>query len=188
MKQKKRRGNPYKRYLPKVIFWAVVIVILLVVFLVLCGAGDKPVEVSPEIPAPVIVTPEPTPTPEPLDEWGMTEEERVYVERVVTREAQGESYLGQMAVAQCIRETAEATGMTPYEVVVQDGQYADPATYTTESVVEAVAEVLYGGADAVNAPIRYFYAPDVCTSDWHETQLEYACEIGGHRFFVEKGA
>ena len=59
MRLKKRRGNPYKYYLPRVIFWAVVAVILLVVFLVLCGAGDKPAEVSPEIPQPIIVTPAP---------------------------------------------------------------------------------------------------------------------------------
>lgn len=186
MKRKKRRGNPYKHYLPKVIFWAVVMVTLLAVLLITCGAADKPAEVSPEVPGPIVVTPAPTPTTEPRDEWGMTEEERVYVERVVTQEAQGESYLGQMAVAQCVRETAKATGMTPYEVVIQDGQYAEPAIQTTDSVVEAVAEVLYGGEDAVNAPIRYFYAPAICTSEWHETQLAYVCEIGGHRFFMEK--
>lgn len=59
MKRKKRRGNPWKRYLPKVIFWAVVIAILLALFLVSCGAGDKPAEVSPEMQQTIIVTPVP---------------------------------------------------------------------------------------------------------------------------------
>ena len=184
MHMKKRRVSLAKKYLPTVVFLLFIAVVLTVILLVVM---TKPVEESPEV-SPILVIPEAVSTEIPLDEWGMTEEERVYVERVVTREAQGESYLGQMAVAQCIAETAEATGMTPYEVVIEDGQFAEPATQATESVVMAVAEVLYGGEKAVNAPIRYFYAPAICDSDWHETQLEYVCEIGGHRFFMEEEA
>lgn len=59
MKHEKSRGNPYKKYLPTVIFWAVLAVILLVVFLVLLMKPEKPVEETPEIPMPIIVTPAP---------------------------------------------------------------------------------------------------------------------------------
>lgn len=140
------------------------------------------VEELPEEP-PEAVDPE---VEEP-DVWGMTEHELDIVQRVVMMEAGGESYTGQMAVAQCIRETAEATGMTPYEVVTQKGQYASPSNTATDSVMDAVQAVLYDGESAVGEPIRYFYAPDIVYSEWHETALEFVCEIGGHRFFKDKG-
>jgi hypothetical protein len=120
------------------------------------------------------------------DAWNMTEGELDVVQRVVMAEAGGESYEGQMAVVQCIRETAEATGMTPYEVVTQAGQYTSPSSTVTDSVAGAVQAVLYGGESVVDEPIRYFYAPGVMYSEWHETALEFVCEIGGHRFFKNR--
>lgn len=123
---------------------------------------------------------------EALDQWLMTEEELEVVKRVVTAEAAGESFLGQMAVAQCIRETAEVTGMTPYEVVMEPGQYAAPADTATDDVSYAVQLVLYEHLEAVADNIQYFYAPGRVYSKWHEDNLELVCEIGGHRFFKTK--
>ena len=123
---------------------------------------------------------------EALDQWLMTEEELEVVKRVVTAEAAGESFLGQMAVAQCIRETAEVTGMTPYEVVMEPGQYAAPADTATDDVSYAVQLVLYEHLDAVADNIRYFYAPGRVYSKWHEDNLELVCELGSHRFFKTK--
>lgn len=125
-------------------------------------------------------------TEEKPDRWGMTTEELEVVKRVVAAEARGESYLGQMAVAQCIRETAEVTGKTPYEVVMEPNQYASPYGSYTDSVSDAVWAVLYNDERAVAEDIRFFYAPRRVYSKWHEENLEFVCEIGGHRFFKTK--
>lgn len=123
---------------------------------------------------------------EELDRWGMTSEELEVVKRVVMTEARGESYLGQMAVVQCIRETAEVTDKTPYEVVMEKGQYGSPYDSYTDSVSDAVWAVLYNDERAVADNIRFFYAPGQVYSRWHEESLDFVCEIGGHRFFKTK--
>lgn len=109
-----------------------------------------------------------------------------YVERVVAAESRGESLLGQMAVAQCIRETAEATGQTTEQVVKVKNQYAQPvsANEVTDSVREACYRVFYMEENAVDDNIRYFYSTvNDFYSKWHEENLEYVCTIGNHKFF-----
>lgn len=109
-----------------------------------------------------------------------------YVERVVAAESRGESLLGQMAVAQCIRATAAATGQTPEQVVKVPNQYAQPvsASEVTESVKLACYRVFYLGENAVEDNIRYFYSTaNGFYSSWHENNLEYVCTIGNHKFF-----
>lgn len=109
-----------------------------------------------------------------------------YVERVVAAESRGESLEGQMAVAQCIRTTAEATGQTPEQVVKVPNQYAQPvsASEVTDSVREACYRVFYIGESAVDEDIRYFYSTNGdFYSRWHEENLEYVTTIGGHKFF-----
>lgn len=121
------------------------------------------------------------------DAFSLTEAERRAVESVVMAEARGESYEGQMAVAQCIRNTAEARGMRPDEVVFEKNQYATPFDGdASQSVKDAVSAVFDRGEKAIDANVRYFYAPggmENGTSEWHETSLLYAGSIGAHRFF-----
>ena len=49
-----------------------------------------------------------------------------YVLGVVAQECRGEPYDGQMAVAQCILDTAQLRNMTPEEVVKLPNRYASP--------------------------------------------------------------
>lgn len=117
-----------------------------------------------------------------------------YVMRVVAAESRGEPYEGQLAVAQCIRETSERTKMTPEEVVKQVNkngtrQYAQPVdlVVVTESVRNACCDVFVRGISATDEPIRYFYSTaSGFYSAWHENSLEYVTTIGNHRFFKEK--
>ena len=117
-----------------------------------------------------------------------------YVMRVVAAESRGEPYEGQLAVAQCIRETSERTMMTPEEVVKQVNpngtrQYAQPVdlAVVTESVRDACCDVFVHGISATDEPIRYFYSTaSGFYSAWHENSLEYVTTIGNHRFFKEK--
>ena len=117
-----------------------------------------------------------------------------YVMRVVAAESRGESYEGQLAVAQCIRETSACTMMTPEEVVKQVNsngtrQYAQPVdlSVVTDSVRDACCDVFVRGISATDEPIRYFYSTaSGFYSAWHENSLEYVMTIGNHRFFKER--
>lgn len=111
-----------------------------------------------------------------------------YVVRVVGAECRGEPMSGILAVAQCIADTAERTGMTPEEVVKQKNprQYSEPISRNVTSGMEAVNEaclrVLVNGERPFAEPIEYFYAASGYSA-WHEQSLTYCFTIGGHRFF-----
>lgn len=117
--------------------------------------------------------------------YGLTAEERAVVEAVVASESGAEDYIGQLLVAQCVRNTAAATGMRPDEVVLQEGQYAPPSEELRYLVAAAVSAVFDQGLGVTTEPVRYFYAPLYCTSKWHEEALDFVLEHGGHRFFME---
>lgn len=111
-----------------------------------------------------------------------------YVMRVVAAESRGEPYEGQLAVAQCIRTTAERRMLTPEEVVKMPNRYADPCNYTPdiELVRDACCDVFVHGISATDEPIEYFYSTvGGFVSEWHENNLEFVMEIGNHRFFKE---
>lgn len=124
-------------------------------------------------------------TPDPA-RYELKADERDLVERVVMAEAGGESYEGQVLVAQCILNACEIDAERPGEVVAAY-QYAKARPEPAQSVRDAVAAVFDQGETAVAAPILYFYNPAKTTSRWHETQ-DFVIEVGGHRFFAEKGA
>lgn len=112
-----------------------------------------------------------------------------YVLRVVAAESRGEPFEGQMGVAQCIRETAKATGQTPEQVVKVPNQYANPVSIdlVTDSVREACERVFVNGESVTDEPIRYFYSTrDGFVSKWHENSLTYVTTIGCHKFFKAK--
>lgn len=114
-----------------------------------------------------------------------------YVVRVVAAESRGEPYEGQLAVAQCIYETAKRSLMNPEEVVKQVNsngtrQYAQPiaASEVTQSVRDACLDVFVYGYCATDEPIQYFYSTkNGFYSKWHENSLEFVIQIGNHKFF-----
>lgn len=114
-----------------------------------------------------------------------------YVVRVVAAESRGEPYEGQLAVAQCIAETAKRSLLNPEEVVKQVNkngtrQYAQPiaASEVTQSVRDACLDVFVYGLCATDEPIQYFYSTkNGFYSKWHENSLEFVVQIGNHKFF-----
>lgn len=150
-------------------------------------AADLP---TPSIEQPAVVTTPPaenTATPEPTAtpaRYQLSASERDTVERVVMAEAGGESFAGQMLVAQCILNAAEKEGVQPSEAVVIYS-YTSNRPDPTQSVKDAVAAVFDRGEVAIDAPVMYFYNPALVTSDWHESQI-FVAEVGGHRFFAER--
>lgn len=130
---------------------------------------------------PAAETVEPT---EPAVHYPLTDAERDVVERVVMAEAGGESFEGQMLVAQCILNAAEKRGVDPSEAVVLYS-YTKSRPDPTQRVKDAVAAVFDRGETVVDEPILYFYNPALVTSDFHESQI-FVIEEGGHRFFAER--
>ena len=135
----------------------------------------------PDTPAPAAETVEPA---EPAVRYPLNDAERDVVERVVMAEAGGESFEGQMLVAQCILNACEKTGTQPSEVVVTF-KYAPARPEPTDSVREAVAAVFDAGEFITDEPVMFFYNPAKVTSTWHESQT-FVIEVGGHRFFAER--
>ena len=119
----------------------------------------------------------------PEKRYSLTEEERSIVEGVVAAESGYESFEGQCLVAQCILNTCEARNMRPDEVVFEPLQYSDPNYELAPLVKEAVAAVFDDGYTVTDEPVRFFYAPKYCDSRWHEENLTFCLEVGGHRFF-----
>ena len=141
-----------------------------------------------EQPAVVVTTPAAsTQTPEPTEapvRFYLSASERDTVERVVMAESGGESFEGQMLVAQCILNAAEKEGVQPSEAVVIYS-YTSNRPDPTQSVKDAVTAVFDRGEVAIDAHVMYFYNPALVTSDWHESQI-FVAEVGGHRFFAER--
>ena len=127
--------------------------------------------------------PEPVKSESKVPRYDITEEEFDLIARVVHAEAQGEGFEGQALVAQCILNTAEATGQRPGEVVLAPKQYAAPAPEASEEVKAAVRAVFVDGFQVTSEPIRWFYAYKRCTSEWHESKT-HVLTYKNHKFFA----
>ena len=152
-------------------------------------AADLPTPTAEQpavvIPTPAASTQAPESTEAPA-RYPLSTSERDVVERVVMAESGGESYEGQMLVAQCILNGAEKQGVQPSEAV-EIYQYAGARPEPTQSVKDAVAAVFDRGETVVDEPVLYFYNPAIVESEWHESQI-FVIEVGGHRFFAERSA
>ena len=143
-------------------------------------------ESMPEAAATVETVTVATETPQPpadYKRYAITDEERWELASVVTAEAAGEPYLGKVAVAQCILQACEDSGLRPYDVLIEY-KYSSHRPEPTEEALGAVEAVFDLGVVATEEPIKYFYAPALVVSDWHESQI-FIMTIGGHRFFEE---
>lgn len=116
--------------------------------------------------------------------FNLTDYERWVVECMVMGESGGEPYEGQVLIAQCILNACLKDNIQPSEVKTTY-KYSGWRENPTKSVKKAVSAVFDLGEKIVDEPILYFYAPLLCQSKWHETQI-FVVEFGGHRFFKEK--
>lgn len=115
--------------------------------------------------------------------YTLTDAERLEIAQVLTAEAGGEPFAGKIAVAQCILQTCEDEGIRPDEVL-RVYAYSKRRPEPTQEALEAVQDVFDFGIMATTEPIKYFYAPALTDSEWHESQI-YVMTINGHRFFKE---
>ena len=115
--------------------------------------------------------------------YTLTDAERLEIAQVITAEAAGEPFAGKVAVAQCILQVCEDEGIRPPEAL-RRYKYSTRRPEPTEEALEAVEAVFDFGHVATSEPIRYFYAPDLVESSWHESQV-YVMTINNHKFFKE---
>lgn len=178
----RRRRRAKARIRQAAVFLAAAAIVAGVTMLVSSIATDRPETAdtqTPSVEQPAVVVTAPA-------RFYLSASERDVVERVVMAESGGESYEGQMLVAQCILNGAEKQGVQPSEAV-EIYQYAGARPKPTQSVKDAVAAVFDRGETVVDEPVLYFYNPAIVESEWHESQI-FVIEVGGHRFFAERSA
>lgn len=113
----------------------------------------------------------------------LSDYERKIAECVVMGEAGGESYEGQVLVAQCLLNGCIKEGMQPSQLRIKY-KYSGWRDESSDSVKRAVSAVFDEGYKITEEFILYFYAPRYSEGRWHETQ-RFVIEVGGHRFFAE---
>lgn len=125
----------------------------------------------------------------------LSSSERTKIETLVHNELGGGGYTGCCLMAQCMRD-AITSKMAKASTMKRDmGYSASDTTPNGGSVCseakKAVKDVFDSGKYIVKHRILYMYAPNLCTSSWHESQI-FICEFGKGtdsytRFFDRKG-
>ena len=116
----------------------------------------------------------------------ITNEELLLLSKLVTGEARGESYEGQLAVAAVVINRVKDPRFpdTIKDVIYQKNAFSvvkdgSINMQPTESAYTAAQEALYG-SDPTNRAI-YFWNPDIATCKWIKTLNPYM-RIGNHVF------
>lgn len=118
--------------------------------------------------------------------YDLSDDERACILEVLTGECRGESFIGQMAIAQCIRDASEYYDIRPKEVI-QRFKYHKENPEVAEPLIRdnmklAIQNVFDEGARITPSRIMFFYNPSMVESNWHESQ-KYVITIDHHRFF-----
>ena len=188
----RRRRRLLKYTIPRALF--ALLLIAVITILIACmstdvtggGAGADETtagtETSAETQSPE-TTEQTEASTEPAVFFKLTAEERTLIEQVVSAESRGEPYDGQVAVAQCILNACLKDDIRP-DAVLKKYHYTTARVEPTSSVRAAVAAVFDRGEGVTDEPIVYFYNPNLCESEFHESQI-FVIEIKNHRFFKE---
>ena len=116
----------------------------------------------------------------------LTDDERALAEQIVACEAGADSLEGQMAVAQCLYDSAVLDGLTIQQVFKK---YGYSSLYNRKVTAEnelAVSMVFDYGAKISDKPIQWFVTPAASPGSWHERGATFAGQFGAHRFYYNK--
>ncbi len=116
----------------------------------------------------------------------LTDDERALAEQIVACEAGADSLEGQMAVAQCLYDSAVLDGLTIQQVFKK---YGYSSLYNRKVTAEnelAVSMVFDYGAKISDKPIQWFVTPAAAPGSWHERGATFAGQFGAHRFYYNK--
>ena len=135
-----------------------------------------------------------TGTPIPLEDGSTyySEEDLYWLSRIISAEARGEPFIGQVAVGNVVlnRKAHKDYPNTVKEVIfdrqggtvqfspVIDGSIWKPPYSTSVTAAKVCLE-----GYTVSERILFFYAPSMVSYTWIERNRPYAFTIAGHRFF-----
>lgn len=109
--------------------------------------------------------------------------DRAKVERLVMGEAGSLGYNGAALVAQAIRDSMAVSGTSSVDYIINNYQYDAPTTKEPSAAVkQAVSYIFDNNGYAVQHRILYFYASNVVSNAWHESQ-QFIVSYGNVRFF-----
>jgi hypothetical protein len=123
-----------------------------------------------------------------------TDSDLTITARVVWGEARGESYAGQVAVAEVVRNRADMKNISVRSVVTTPDQFCIGSHCNDECMAAAVEA--FGGSGNLPADTQWFVSPANAGSDWvtHPESahlvpawmlsLRYVTTIGGHDFYA----
>ena len=118
----------------------------------------------------------------------ISDDERYTIACIIAGEAYNSGMDLKTAVAQTIYIAMKIEGCRLNGVISRYDGYRDRSVvedHVWQECQEAIAQIFDRGEMVVDEPIEFFYAPQYCTSDWHES-LKYVTTIGGCRFFTRK--
>ena len=115
----------------------------------------------------------------------LTDDERALAEQIVACEAGADSLEGQMAVAQCLYDSAVLDGLTVQQVFKKYGYNSLYNRKVTAENELAVSMVFDYGAKISDKPIQWFVTPTAAPGSWHERGATFAGQFGAHRFYCD---
>lgn len=117
--------------------------------------------------------------------YALTDYQRTIIEKAVMAESGTEPYLGVVAIAQCLRESAEHEGLDPV-TILKKYQWTSARVTPNEKVKRAVAAVFDYGIRVTDSRIMFFYAPHLTSNRGHEKIYKFVFQISKVRFFTLK--
>lgn len=116
--------------------------------------------------------------------YTLTNEERALAERIVACEAGADTLEGQMAVAQCLFDSAMIDDSDLHKVYDKYGYSLYQRTVTEENKL-AVSLVFDYGAKVSDKPIQWFVTVSAAPNSWHESHATFDAQYGAHRFYYD---
>lgn len=117
--------------------------------------------------------------------YPLTDYQRTIIEKAVMAESGTEPYLGVVAIAQCLRESAEHEGLDPV-TILKKYQWTSARVTPNAKVKRAVAAVFDHGLRVTDSRIMFFYAPHLTSNRGHEKIYQFVFQISKVRFFTLK--
>lgn len=112
----------------------------------------------------------------------LSEEDFKLACQIVYGEAGGEGLVGCCLVAQCLKDSMVFLNYSSIKDVQKYCQYDGWKENYSETAEQAVNLIFNQNRSAVAHRLLYFYATDLCVSEWHETQY-HVLTRGNSRFF-----
>ena len=112
----------------------------------------------------------------------LSEEDRILACQIIQGEAGGEGYESCCIVAQCLKDTMISLEYNSIKEVQEKCKYDGWSEEYGEDAIRAVEYIFDQNQSAIAHRVMFFYATNLCSSKWHETQ-NYIVTVNKTRYF-----